>query len=263
MLSKDAIEQIQTTAVEAAAPQQLPVLDQRRLSCVINGKVVTIPQPPPPRMHVAQNLDSLVRFAIALVVETDWEVTCPPGAPAIWHGENRINLLCDADDRRDRVILELPFSRPFGLLMDLNTETARWPQKYFVATLECKLDIDASVIDPFRKLNWSRNSSANAEFDRAKEYLAQEILSKVHSPMSELPELITVPVEVYDVAGCRVSETVRCRVLVDVQNHTLALVPLPGEITRAIDGTHDVLHERIQAMLAKAQVEIPVYYGTP
>ena len=255
-LTKEAIEQLERTAVKAAGPQAIPVEDPRIARFAVEGQVVDFAVPPVPRDHRVGSIEDLARIAEDLTDEMCHGM--------VFHGTDAVILLTDQDDRRDAVELHLPFSAPFGALWArAHTSPAQpwvFDQPGLVRFLRLTLAVDDPIlIGKFRRIDWKQSDEGSAEVRHGVDKMGRAINAAVQG-IDELPEWIDVDLPVYDVEGERGLHRVRLLLEIDAVNRQFVLVPRPGDLQRAIDEHQRDIADRLARLLPE---RVTHYYGTP
>lgn len=257
-LTKEAIVQIEETAIAAKAAKALPQQPDPRVYIIEQqGRVAQIPVPPPLRNHAVRTLQDLIDYADRVSDEKPPE-TQPTPRPVIWHGEAAVVLIVDDADRRDRVTFHLTYSEPFAALVKLAVEPQPLTQRQLIRLLRNTLGVDKASIAQFRKLEWQSGAKTQSEADKARDRLGREIMAEC-TGTADLPEDLLVSVPVYREKGEQ--EPVRLRLLLDyvVERQVIEIAPAAGEIEAAVDVAQARIRQRIEEELP----DVPVYYGTP
>lgn len=263
---KEAIQQIQRTAIEAADAKIVRIPgDERRVLVQHIDKLQEYDVPPPLRKHVVHSLDDLIEYAkqVATLVDADGGPH-----PVVWHGTRQVVLVVDDGDRRDTVTFPLTHSGRLNRLSQLEREKTSFDQKRFVRLLRIELGMaNDPIVAKFRKLDWKVADDSTGNVQHGKDRMGKAIQAEVQG-VDELPEEISVSVPVYQEAGERQEYVVRCAVEIDPINQLFFLIPLPEEIQKAIDNAQaDIERRLLDGLLVEGMVEspatIPVYYGTP
>lgn len=256
---EEAIQLIQATAVEAAEAKIVRIPgDERRAIVQHRDKLHESVIPPPCRKHVVHTLAALMDFAR----EVHSKKSDPNGpAPVVWHGHNSVVLVIDDADRRDTVTFPLTLSGRLRLLAHLERDKRSFDQKQFVRLLRIELGMaNDPVVAKFRKLGWKVADDSSGRVQHGKARMGKAIQAEVQG-VDELPEEIVVEVPVYQEAGERTPYQVRCAVEIDPMNQQFGLTPLPEEIQKVMDLAQASIEQRLSEHLAELQ--IPIYYGTP
>jgi len=265
MFHSDTLKQIHEAAVKAAGVviHAIPG-DPRRVIMAQGGDREVVAIPPPVRSHKADDLGSLVALAVRFGGNGLW--------PVIWYRQDKVVLVVDDSDRRDTVTVALLPTPQIQLLAKLEQEKPAFDQARFIKLLRLELGLDAVlVVNKFRKLSWNSCEDANGNVQRGRESLGAAIEAQVRG-VDELPEELVIPVPIFRNQGLTDTYDVRCAVEIDVRNKVFQLVPLPGELDRAIHAAEDAVKVQIDEMIESHQdqaktvadvVEIAVLHGSP
>lgn len=257
MISKEALELAINTAQAAAGPTKLcDDPSKQAVHYLVGDKQITVPLGPAPRDHRVYSLDDLIAF-VRDHSGSDW-------ITSTWHSRIGVVAVLDDDQRRDYCTLPLTCSVPFEQLRWLD-EDVRWlDQRAFVRLLHFALGIDRTFVAPFRRLDWSQQTTGVGEVVHGRDRLGSEISAAV-TGAAELPEDLMVRVPVYRESGETDCSIVRCAIMTDPSRRLLNLRPLPGEVDAAIDQHQQSIHERLLAGFTNEESEICtlVYYGRP
>ena len=247
---KDALELLQSTAVDASGAQHLvDSADGRQKHYVLKGERFAIDVGPPLRNHVVDSLEDLIKFA-----EKE------AGDFSVWHCDDAVTLICDHTAQRDTVRFLLPFSRPFKTLYALDGEAGNhFDQRAFIRLLHRTLGVDSATVAKFRRLDFKVIQAAEGEHQHGKDRLGQSVHAEVKGT-SDLPGSLVVNVPVYDAAGERDTEAICCSIDLDPQRSQIIFEPVPGELSLAIESRQASIRERLTAALDE---EARVYSGQP
>jgi len=225
--------------------------DGRATRYDIDGQIVTVDEPPPPRNHFVFELDQLIDY-VKSCADGDYRIVA-------WHHRQGVVLILNDDDRRDAVTFNLHRFEVFALLCQLGAdEPTSFDQRSLIRMLE-RLGVDAAVIAPFRRLDWNTHAAAVGEVTQQRDRLGKEVTGAV-TGQSELPDTVHVTTPVYADLGEQDLHTIKCRVDVFPLDHRFILRPLPGEIDMAYERQQASIHERLTNGL---DGEAFVFYGKP
>jgi len=261
----DALELLQTTAQQAAAPQKidLPLAD-REARLAIAGRTEVVILPPPNRQHTVRTLIDLGRMTIAMAegkAPTRFgDAESPTPHPVVYHDEERCVLVCDDADRRDFVTLELVVTPEWSAICKLFREKPTLSQREAIQLLRLVFNVDAEKIRPFRQMEAVTKEASKAAINRGKESLGNSIEAEVIGA-ADIPETLTIAVPIYRNAGEDERYDVPCAVELDVQNGKVQIVPEPGRIEEIMHRHQATIAARLEE--AFAERSIPVYYGKP
>lgn len=253
---KEALQLLQETAREAVEPHVISdIKTDGRYTFVFNGKEIQrIDVPPATRCHAVHTLDDLIRYTLRVA---------PDSHPVVWHGERSVILVIDDQDRRDRVAFPLTRSEKFSVMVDLAEKKPHFNQADFIKLLRYRLGLDnTKVVSRFRKLQWQNSADASSHISHGDARLGKNITEKVQG-VDELPEELDIPIPVYAQSGERDEYIVRCGIEIDARNQCFQLIPLPDELIRILDLSQASIRERLESALARGDVQVPIYYGSP
>lgn len=166
-------------------------------------------------------------------------------ASVVYYGEDKITLVLDRENRRDRATCKLLKSPQFLWL--LNNKQAM-NQASFVRLLRIDLQgcllHGSELLATVRNLKWSGNSDASGNLQHAKESLGRAIEASV-SGAGTIPEEVTLQVPVFENFSFLVS--IRCAVEVLVHEQQFRLTPYPLALRRGMDETMKALLEELEA----------------
>ncbi len=155
----------------------------------------------------------------------------------VWVSRERAVFIYDNTDRRDRASLTFIVSEPFRWLQKSSSKSMS--QSEIIRTLRvifanC-LPIDSSLISSLRSLRFDSSASANASVNHCNESLGRHIMNTVTGEI-EIPEVLSLQLQVFEnaVKGMRFNVLVALEIIPSEQR--FLLTPLPGELTRAMDG---------------------------
>jgi hypothetical protein len=249
---KEFIEAVAGLSVKAAGPHKLASVDPRVEQYVLpTGERLDLNVAPPLRNYTAMDLGTIVRLRLDAADDA---------SPEIWVGNDRVTLVLDRDDRRERAVYMLRFSDRFRSLMErLVTDGAAFTQAALVQFLRLKLGLSETVVGRFRALQWSSGDDANATVQRGVDKLGASIRREVINA-ADVPEELHVTLSVLDgLVESEFQRTITLLVELDAAQRMIRLVPRPGDVTLAVDST---LIE-IQLHLSEATGEDYIYRGAP
>lgn len=247
-MTKEALGLLIETSQAAKTPTEIEVGDVRKKYMLDNGEVVTVDVPPTPRQSEVCSLADVIALATSPVATN----------PTVWHSDTGVVLVLDDDDRHDRVVFRLTHPRAFSTLKGLDTEPKWLDQRSFVKLLRHELGLPQTTVAPFRRLNWSSQSTARADVEHTTDRLGRDIQAQV-TGASELPEELLITISLYEQLGERTPATIRTAIDFDAGGERLTLAPLPGEMEQAIDAHQRHIQERLREELE----DVRIYYGTP
>jgi len=254
MLPVKTLEQIQETAVAAAAWKPLAVTDPRHAHFADReGNHHTVQIPPPLRDHHPETLDTLAALAV--------DANDATGDAVLWVSPQAVVLVRDNADRRDVARLALVPSRQAAALGVLD-EGEALDQRAFIRLLRLDLAAPADLVARFRKLDWAKCDETRGHLGKDKESLGRNITAQVQG-LEDLPETVDLEVPLYDNPDLAHTWLIRLALEVDVLNHTFTLRPLPGALARAVNLALANIAADLKALLGGDLANIPIYRGRP
>lgn len=251
-LTHEALELIQETAVEAAAPKllQLPG-DDRRAWVAIKGTLVEHPLPPPRKKHQVFSVRDLARLAAA----------CPQTA-AVWHNHHAVVLQFDRGDGRDHATLILDKTRVWAAVEKL--EGRQFTQEDLVSFLRIDLagQAPAEVLAAVRNVKFSASTETASDLQHASHTLGNSVELQV-SGARDLPEQFRVRGQVYRNAigefWCDVA--VGLDVLHGAKKFRLTV--LGDQVANVLgEAQAEVANELREELQAAGAADVPVYWGS-
>ena len=254
-MKADALQLILDTCKQANAAEILNIETDGRTKFVrIGDGIHEIAIKPQPRKHKSLSLDALIGFVKNLSCVSD------PENAVVWHGDDKIVLVPDNEDRRDNVTMSLTHTKRFLLLKQLEIHKEWHDQLMFVRMLRLDFGLDnIGVVAKFRRLAWADGSKTTGEFVHGADKMGRQINSQVENA-ADIPDELNVTIPVYEEFP-KETLAVRCAVEIDSRNQQLQIVPMPGELKRVLTATQEMIHETLVHELADGGTAI--YYGTP
>jgi hypothetical protein len=248
---KEAIETLMRAGQKAGDPLQIILPTKAGTRYLLDGKVIDVPFPVPPREHKAETIASLCELATRFQEDDD--------KPVIWVNEEYISLTIDDDlYRESRVDLRMHFSDVFAIVADLATRKPWFEQKPFVRMLRVELGRalpPAALLERVKRVVFANGSTTTGESSRTRESMGREINSRVETA-GELPEFVTLNLPVFALGD---SYAIDCSVDVDPARGVFQLAPLPDEIERVKSLALARIADDIRAEVS----DVPVYLGRP
>jgi hypothetical protein len=243
-LTKEAIQQIQATAVAAAEAKILKSPDPRFALFCQNGDHMELSVPPALRSDRVLSLDSLLERA----------KTFPAGE--LWHNHDEVCLVYDAADRREIALFNLTPSDAQLAILSMDSAENGLSQRDLIRAMRFSLRVDAATIGRFRRLDWKVDTAATCIVERSRESLGKSIEAQV-TGTADLPDELIVSVPLYDDPGERQEYTVRLMLDYDVQQQRIHCRPEAGELLAVLAAHQADIASRLKA------AKLPTYYGTP
>ncbi len=252
---KDALNFIADLGRKACDPKELPGLNPRFKTFVIDGKTQSIEVAPKPREHTVNQLADIIALANRFKGQDD--------SPVVWYDEQFVRLVIDdAEDRIECASFELIQSDVFAKVVSLRDQKPWLNQKEFIRLLKIELAgtlPPGILLDRIRKIKWETNATATGVVTRGGESLGREIASKVDAT-GEVPEEVRLEVPVYSSKGERETYAIQFAVEIDSPIQSFRYLPLPDEVERVQQFAVDSIAERLSVGLAEG---VNFYYGSP
>jgi hypothetical protein len=257
--SKETLELIQRTAVDAAGCFPVDVGDERKQVFWSGGKfheyIVK-----PPRKHETNNLESFINyFTDQKIPEMALNTTAVD--PVIWINEKEIVGILDnrSPDREDQIRMPLNFNKKFQTLQEMSKEKKSWSQNQFILFLKYDLELPATFYSQFRRLQFDSSSKATSVRDHGDNRLGREISEQV-SGVDKLPDEINIVTWVFD--NVFDEAVVKCGIEIDTSNQQFFLVPYQSEIEKA---QNIILQNILDKLIDRLQTKdyfVPIYRGS-
>lgn len=256
MITEEALQLLQTTAVDAAHLRVSPIPGDPRNVLVSSATEYDVrPIPPADRKHTVNALPDLV----ALAVDN-------PGkqSRSIWHSSRAVVLLFDHDDRRDTATMPLERTTVFAWLEEIG-KGVKVDQRTFVSLLKTKLADAISLQDAttflavLKRITFKRTATTDSDLEKGREALGRSIEDQC-SGADQLPDELTVTTPVYRNVEGLTAATVKLFVSVDHEEQRFTLTPIGDAVPLAVDGTQQQLGEHLAEEVTGAAT---VIHGTP
>lgn len=252
---KEFLEAVSSQAVRAATPQMTAVDPTKDYAAMRpDGSVAIMPGQPSSRDHLAYDLDTIVDFALR-----------GPGG-AIWHSRNAVVLLVDDADRRDRVTLQIRWSKQIKKLIDLEQHQPLMDQRSFLFMLRTVFTPSAfptapKLIASIEAVKFEAGAKVESVIQRGKSSVGKE-LSAAATFLDAVPEQVDVSVPVYENAGLQYAVNVRCALELYPAEQRFQLFPTPGAVEEAFGQSEAMVLDRLRNKLGDTP-ETSLYYGDP
>lgn len=230
--------------------------DKRQVRLCKGETMEAVDIPPPLREHYVSRLSDLIEMANVASINARGT----RGQPVVWHDEDKVVLILDDEDRRDRATMDLTQTEQFKILCRLADNRPAMQQKEFIRMLRLDLGLDAAVVNAFRRIDWTITNTGSAQAERGKESLGKQIESHVRNAQ-DIPELLTVPVSIYNEMGEQEVYSIRCLIDFDCDQARMQMVPAAGELEHALQIHQMSIRTRLEEGLEDKNAAI--YYGTP
>jgi len=233
---------------KAESPKVIPTGDHRKSVVSVNGSIQSFDVPAGIREHEITRIEDFIAAA------NRWG----KDKGVIFHNHERIELVVDDEDRRDRVYMDLEKSQTFQFLSTLNGSSM--DHKAFVSCLKTILlgKVHDGLLPLVRKLEAATGTRTMSEMQHGRERGTKEFQAELIGT-SELPEIIAVLTPVYANAGLQKAQSIKCTLDVEIPSLAVRLCPLPDEITTAIQ----MAQANINDILSAEVDGIQVFHGSP
>ena len=241
------IDKLTSLGRESAAPK-VTELPGGEKYVVAHGGEVTTHDAPNRRAHECRSLAS-IQAAI--------ERWCESGT--VWHNEVGVVVATDDTDRRDTITLPLIKSEQFSALANLTTDGL--DHKAFVRLLRhtfANAGVE-HVLNLVRKVTFKRASDGTSDVQHGRESLGRAVEEKV-TATSDIPETVRVTVPVYETDGADFQHTIDCSLDINMQSERFVLMPLPGELAKAMQHVQSEISGELNEVAGDA---VGVFYGSP
>jgi len=221
------------------------------------GDLRTHRMPAPTRSHVFHQIGSFVEFvnnAHDGKHSSGMAERC--GRMIILCGDSEATCFLDDEDRRDAVRLRFETTPVFDFLESHDCVAPR-RQGDFVKLLRTTFAgaLPSDLLGAVRRLEWTSGSSGHAELRQGKESLGKSIDAEVRG-MSALPGSLTLRVQVFTLEDPLPDCPIECAMLLDVQDQTFAIHPLPMETA---DARSAAIAEVMRQLRADIEPDVPIY----
>jgi hypothetical protein len=256
------LDRLLEVGASAAAPSilALPGEPKHRYAIALpSGELEFCEAESPPRNHTVRSLDALIAAVKDFAPDTSEDVSCH--ALTVWYSSGGVTALLDDAARRDTIRFPLTLSPQIRLLESLGTATRHLDQKAFIRLLRVELAdcLPPELLGAVRLLKFRQSSQGESTVVSGKASYARTADYEV-TGASPLPETLhaNVPIFVQD----RDWQGVKCAVEINEETCTLALMPLPLEVEKAIQRAEESLGSRLRDGL-EGVAGVSVYYGSP
>jgi hypothetical protein len=249
---REAIEKIADLVRGANAIQ---VVDSQKLRTVfVKDKDEPMDAHEYPAMPRAGTIESLTDFCL---VAKDAEVA---PRPEVWHSSQGLTLLCDRDDRHERLVMPLQMSERFSLLWKL-ASGASYSTSGIVSLLRYELHSAGldSLVARLRKVNFERKGTGERTVEHGRESFGKSVEAQIQG-RDDIPDEFAVEVPVYVTGGLRSATTARVRVglEIDVEKEQFRVRTLADEIEETLITAQLAIGDALRNTL-----DCPVYHGVP
>lgn len=212
------------------------------------GEIKEFEIDPPARRHEVFTMDGIKQAA------EKWGGT----GGVIWVSEKSVVLVTDDEERLDTVAWNLQHSATWLELVKLSAYP-KLDQSTLIGYLKRefrKLNGATELLSSVRNIKWRNQEAGNSVIEQGKESLGNSIEAEV-AGVGELPELLTIPVNVFDAQGLdKIVRVVSLDLDVRPSDKAFNLRPMKDELAAAKETTLAEIAETI-----RQSVKIPVFLG--
>jgi hypothetical protein len=220
-----------------------------------DGSIRELPVPPGDRKHVVSDLDSFVTL-LDTEGAVNLAVFVTDGLPI------RATGFYDADDRRDRVMLDINTSAAWKAFSYLSTHECT--QKEVITFLRDELFdcVDPGLLPMFRSIDFARRSDGSSTIEHGRESLGVSVEQSVLSKRGKLPEVIDLDLNVFaDEPFRHYRREVVCSIAIDTATQRIRLAPRADQATLAMRDALTFAACKIRESFSGGDVVVVI--GTP
>lgn len=190
------------------------------------------------------------------------DVVCP--LPEVFHDRDGAMAFVDRDNRKECIRLPYTRSDAWSKIVGLYTNPCSMTQKQIINFLRFDVAVPGvqNLMRILRKVDFSRKSDGQRSVEHGRESLGKSVEAAVQG-IEEIPEEITVEVPIYNTPGLREVSlvSIRCGLLIDVEDERFSLRPLADELEKKSAQVQVKIGDLLVAAFANRQPPIPVYFG--
>jgi hypothetical protein len=224
-------------------------------------KLERVEAKPGPVKHIAQELKTIADFANRhKTTATLWVATGMDGA-------NAKCLMADKPEG-DQACIFLKHSDPFAELTKLQSNWQKMPFKQHDLVLSLRttfanaIDAKTDLLGCVRSVRFRTQAESSGVIEKGRASVGKSIEQQV-SGAREIPEEVVFSVPVY-ASGHMVYVSVRVAIEVDMGKEQFFLIPLPGEIEKALATARLSIASWVVNQLEEdSPVRDKVYFGAP
>lgn len=281
MMDVNTLNRLVELAQKAVQPKvvELPGEPRHRYAvCTPDGDMRAIDAEPEPRKHRAYDLTAVAQLAAEFTKDAQPEAAPEGEEPPqqvkvvdVWYSRHGVVALLDNMTRRDEVRLKLEVSPQLSLLVELAKKPAEHTQRAFINLLRTGLHgaLSETLLHDVRIVKFRLNTLAEGEVQHGKRSIGKQQEAELHG-YDKIPEIVSAYVPVFDGFETGVVYPVKCAIEINPENSTFTLMPLPGEIEKAVRRAEEHLGDMLRHQLGVAcspldvnPALIPVLYGVP
>ncbi|GMV26950.1 MAG: hypothetical protein AMXMBFR58_29810 [Phycisphaerae bacterium] len=212
---------------------------------------------PKPRSYTAFRVDDVVAMVGHFAAEnenTKFVVLC---------GRGNIRVVFDeAESRRGRVSLGVPFSRQYKLLKEMEAKREELSQKDLVQLLRVEFAdaVDSDFIALMRQMKFTDNRAGEGSLSAGKESLGSSVYREAVFGGKACPEEVEFTVPVYEdligAAGDQYVHKISAVVDVDVAEQVIRIIPRPADLLAAVRCADAWLSRQLQPLESRPNVRV-------
>lgn len=241
--------------------KQVPGMPSHGFMAFENGSWTWTDFPDSPVNHKALDIKSLV--AIGKKRAEDYENVCE-----IWCDDNRILCTFDVlEFQRDDAGYLLHYTRQFDTIRTWdanggNGVALSQPELVFIlrTTLYGCYGSYPKLLTSARRVDVRKAQEATGVVEKSKASISKSLLAEV-SGMDDIPDVIEFEIPIHQERAFRTK--IKVAFEFDAQAERFKLVPLPGELTKALIEARNNIGKEIEEQQQAQGTAFPVYYGRP
>lgn len=179
----------------------------------------------------------------------------------VWYDRKFVICIFDRSDFLERITLPLVWSPQMKRLMEMDEDKDEINQRDLILLLRTlfKNNLDSNLISIIRAMRFTTAVDNASEIQHGRTSLGKKIESAA-TGQDKIPESFTLRVTVWDNANFPKKYPVEVCLDMDAQTETFTLIPVPGDIEKAMVMAEMDLREALGAALPDYQ---HIYYGSP
>lgn len=258
------VKAIIDTAVASVKPSILTCDREPRDTYFIakpDGSVEKFRADAAPRAYTAHGVSSIINMV------THFASTEPEKSFVVFCGRGRVQIVFDeAGTRRDRVTLQVPDSKRYQLLTQLENNRNFMEQRDLVSMLRVEFAgaIPSDFVSLMRQLKFTDNQTSEGTLAAGKESLGGAVLREAIAGGRDMPEEVTFRLPVYEDLvgkdGSQFEASIVAVVDVNLAEKKIRLIPKPPELLAARRHADTWLYTQLTT-LAKDLSNVRVFEG--
>lgn len=265
MVTKDALQFLNEIAVQAADSKRRVLKVEAEPEHVYHllqpdGTLNKVHAEPETAFHEAFGLETIALLAARVARAKFAEAE-------IWYSRTGVVLLFDRLTRRDRATLTLELSPQMARLAEWDKSRGEYPQVEFLLLLRTlfadALSAHATLRDDVKRVDFKKAQEATGTVNRANVSLSRQMISEA-SGADKLPDTLNFDVPAFDSAAVASRVLVRVVFDLDPQTERFRLIPIPGDVEKALAAAEESVARQLGMALDAAKAkDVPVFYGEP